>query len=59
MLKILWIRSLSLSSWDTLLKMTNVKLELISDTDMYFFVEKGMIDGISYIANRYSKANNK
>ena len=59
MLKILWIRSLSLSSWDALLKMTNVKLELISDTDMYFFVEKGMIDGISYIANRYSKANNK
>ena len=59
MLKILWIRSLSLSSWDALLKMTNVKLELISDTDMYFFVEKGMIDGISYIANRYSKGNNK
>ena len=59
MLKILWIRSLSLSSWDALLKMTNVKLELISDTDLYFFVEKGMIDGISYIANRYSKANNK
>ena len=59
MLKILWIRSLSLSSWDALLKMTNVKLELISDTDMYFFVEKGIIDGISYIANRYSKANNK
>ena len=26
---------------------------------MYFFVEKGMRGGISYIAKRYSKANNK
>ena len=26
---------------------------------MYLFVEKGMRGGISYIAKRYSKANNK
>ena len=46
-------------SWDAMLKMTEVKLELINDIDMYQFIEKGMRGGISYIANRYSKANNK
>ena len=45
-------------SWGAILKMTNIKLELI-DVDMYQFVEKGTRGGISYIANRYSKANNK
>ena len=28
--------------WGALLKMSGVELELISDTDMYFFVEKGI-----------------
>ena len=34
-------------------------LKLISDIDMHLFIEKGMRDGISYIAKRHSKANNK
>ena len=46
-------------SWDAMLKMTGVKLEKISDIDMYLFIEKGLIVGISYIAKRYSEANNK
>ena len=46
-------------SWDAMLKMTNIRLDLISDVDMYQFVEKGMRGGVSYIANRYGKANNK
>ena len=46
-------------SWDAMLKMTNVKLELICDIDMFQFIEKGMRGGTSYIANRYGKANNK
>ena len=46
-------------SWDALLKMTDIKLELMTDVDMYQFIEKGMRGGISYIANRYGKANNK
>ena len=42
-----------------MLKMTGVKLEKISDIDMTLFIEKGLWGGISYIAKRYSKANNK
>ena len=37
-------------SWDAILKMTEIKLELISDIDMYYFVEKGLRGGISYIS---------
>ena len=46
-------------SWDAILKMTGVKLEKIFDIDMYWFIEKGLRGGISYIAKRYSGANNK
>ena len=40
-------------------KMTGVKLENISDIEMYLFIEKGFTGRISYIAKRYSNANNK
>ena len=46
-------------SWDAMLKMTDIKLELITDVDMFQFIEKGMRGGVSYIANSYGKANNK
>jgi len=46
-------------SWDAMLKMTGIKLELISDIDMQLFIEKGLRGGISSIAHRHGKANNK
>ena len=42
-----------------MLEMTGIKLEKISDIDKYLFTEKGLWGGISYIAKRYAKANNK
>ena len=46
-------------NWDAILKMTGLKLEKISDIDMYLFIEKGLRAGISYIGKRCSEANNK
>ena len=42
-----------------MLKITGIKLEKISDIDKYLFIEKGSRGGISYIAKRHAKANNK
>ena len=42
-----------------MLKMTSIELEKISDIVRYLFIEKGTRGGISYIAKRYAKANNK
>ena len=42
-------------SWDAMLKMTNIKLELMTDIDMFQFIKKGMRGGVSYIAHRYGK----
>ena len=46
-------------SWHAMLKMTDIKLELMADIDMFQFIEKGLRGGTSYIANRYGEANNK
>ena len=43
-------------SWDAMLNMTTVGFELISDSGIFIFFEKGMRGGVSYIFNRYSKA---
>ena len=42
-----------------MLKMNGMRLEKIADIDMYLFIEKGLRAGISYIAKRYAKGNNK
>ena len=57
------VLSLSFSSpglsWESMLKMTDIKLELMTDNDMFQFIEEGMRGRISYIANRHRKVNNK
>ena len=45
-------------NWDALLKHTKINLELLTDYNMYLFIEKGMKGGISTEMQRYSKANN-
>ena len=42
-----------------MLKMKGAELEKICDIDTYFFIERGLKGGVSYIANRYAKAYNK
>ena len=51
--------SSSALAWGARLKMIGIELELISDIDMYLFIEIAMRRRISYIAKRCSKANNK
>ena len=43
-------------AWDVALKLTEVKLELLSDPDMLLMVEKGIRGGVSMISNRYGKS---
>ena len=43
-------------SWEAMLKMTGIRLEKISNIDVYLLLEKGMRVGISYISKGYSKS---
>ena len=44
---------------DAALKVTEVKLELLSDPNMLLMIEKGIRGGVSTISNRYGKSNNR
>ena len=42
-----------------MLRMTDIKIELLTDIDMFKIIKKGMSGEVSYIANRYGVANNR
>ena len=46
-------------SLEAMLKITKIKLELVTVADMYIFFEKDAKVGISYISNIYIKSSNK
>ena len=45
-------------SWDAMLKITRVSLELISDPAMFRMVDSGIRGGVSMITTRFARANN-
>ena len=46
-------------AWKAALKITGVKLELLTDMDMLLMVERGIRGGITQAVKRYAKANNR
>ena len=46
-------------AWQACLKKAEVELELITNVDMLFMIEKGIRGGICHAIHRYGKANNK
>jgi hypothetical protein len=53
-----YITSASLS-WDAMLLLTSIKLDLIDDIDIYQMLEKGIRGGLVQSSLRHAKANNK
>ena len=45
-------------AWQAALKMTEVKLELLTDLDMHLFIEEGQRGGVAMISHRHAQANN-
>ncbi len=46
-------------AWDAMLKYRGIKLDLISDPDMYMMIEKGFRGGISTVMKRHAESNHK
>ena len=46
-------------AWQTALKKTKVKLDLLTDIDMFLMVKKDIRGGICHSIYRYAKTNNK
>ena len=46
-------------AWDCALKTSGVKLELLSNVDMYLFFEQGIRGGYANVHKNYQKANHK
>ena len=54
-----WYFSVPGLACDATLKITNVQLELLSDSDMLLMIESGIGGGIATISHRHAKSNNE
>ena len=45
-------------AWQAALKYTGIKLKQLNDLDMHDFIKQGIRGGVSYVARKYSEANN-
>ena len=54
-----WYITSPFFAWDCMLKITNVKMELLKKDDMHLFFEKQIRGGVSTAFHRFAKANNK
>src|SRR5699024_2665607 len=55
----LWYVSAPGLSWDAMLKLTEVKLETLSDPTMYSIFERGIRGGVCHVPKRSSEANHE
>ena len=55
----LWVHEQLGTAWQACLKKTDVKLELLTDYNMLFMVEKEIRGGMCQSTHIYAKANNK
>ena len=46
-------------NWNACLKITGVKLEVITDINMLLMIESGMRGGVCHVVRSYAEANNK
>lgn len=46
-------------SWDAMLLYTKVKLDLLTDIEMYQMIEQGIRGGLAQCSRRYARSNNK
>ena len=54
-----WYFSAPGLAWEAALKITKVRLELLSDPDMFLMIESGIRGGIAAISHRHDKVNNE
>ena len=54
-----WYLTAPAFAWDSMLKLTGIELQLLTDLDMHLFFKRQIRGGVSTAFHRFAKANNK